>query len=73
MFIPSQGYVKASTAVFGPGDKALYKHDDELEEDDIEDMGVQAMVPSNINFHYWKLVVHVFRCENIPKVDPCIL
>ena len=57
--------------VFGEGDEPLVHGDDDDEAGDVDDLSASLLTAPEIKYQHYKLLIRVFRCENLAKVDAC--
>lgn len=67
--------MKVSVTVLGPSDlaPAHEQEEEEDEENDAEDLQSMVLLPPTINTQQHNLGINIFRAENLPKMDTCIV
>jgi hypothetical protein len=58
--------------MFGEGDEPVAHEDEVDEQGDAEDLSASLLVAPDIRYQNYKLLVRIFRCENIARVDACV-
>ncbi|KAJ3431796.1 c2 calcium-dependent membrane targeting [Anaeramoeba flamelloides] len=70
----SQGFLKASVIVLGPGDQALTHENDSIDDeeegsDNIQNLSKMILKPPEITIEPYNLTLYCFRAEHLPKMD----